>query len=431
MKSLKYRALLLIACMLTASAASAQIAPPPDRQPQQEVDGWRKLTVQKKISQFSFPTGGRWWAASIYNVHYSEDEGGTWTEIPAPVEPSDLAGGHHFFSRDLGYAFSPGGSFPARFHRTTNAGESWVVTDPGFGPLERLQMFDAASGVISSDNEVSFTFDSGRTWRKHFMLPANTNDVRFANPKVGYAVGPSTKWFDQYPQAAVFQRTLDSGKNWEMIYTGVDEGWRRVYTISEDTLIVLASQGRVHKSTDKGSTWTLSSVEPGGQSINDISFITNRYALAVANAGRIYITEDAGSSWKLLTAVGQGRWTSIDFADSLIGFISGDDGVWRTTSGGKAWVQLTLPPRISLQTFPEPFRTSVSFRFSLEKPCATKLEIFTLEGKQVAEHTSSELRTGEVTITLATADWSPGVYLYRLTACNGTTTGRITLSPLP
>jgi photosystem II stability/assembly factor-like uncharacterized protein len=335
MTTIRRAILLCFACFLIASEANAQ-----------ELDGWRKLEgLQDNIRNFTFPEGGRWWAGSPYRTYSSEDQGETWQFARGPVDSPRTAGGHHFFSRDLGYAYSRGelGGIPSTFFRTTNAGESWTETYPGFLP-ERLQMFDAASGVISGDDIIGFTFDSGRTFRKHEMLPVLVDDVHFVSPEIGYAVGPSTDYFIPGKYEATFQRSNDSGKTWEMVSTGFDEDWWEIYANESGEIFVLGGTN-IYRSRDSGTTWN-SVGQSSWDGFNDLVFVTDSLGYAVGSHGKFFRTTDAGHSWHKYQEFGSNRFFQIKFADTLIGFLFGDDGVWKTTNGGKAWVP--IEPQIFL-----------------------------------------------------------------------------------
>jgi agmatine/peptidylarginine deiminase len=86
----------------------------------------------------------------------------------------------------------------------------------------------------------------------------------------------------------------------------------------------------------------------------------------------------------------------------------------------------------SVQVYPNPMSLSATFRFTTEKAEMAKIEIFTLIGKMVSVPLSQQLVQG-----LQTIAWDgtgingekllPGIYLYRLTVNDRTTTGKISI----
>jgi photosystem II stability/assembly factor-like uncharacterized protein len=96
------------------------------------------------------------------------------------------------------------------------------------------------------------------------------------------------------------QRSVDSGKSWEIVPVGNTSGFRAIFSANSD-IWVGGKAGALYHSSDSGQTW----------------------AQVVAS--------DNGE--KLTTDV-----TRIEFADGANGSVSAVNGeIWRTSDGGQTW----------------------------------------------------------------------------------------------
>ena len=105
-----------------------------------------------------------------------------------------------------------------------------------------------------------------------------------------------------------------------------------------DSLTGFIGMDLIYKTTDGGFTWY---VPIGGQGgAGKIFFINETIGWAV-RSNVIYKTTDRGENWFTeFTAPTSVHFTSINFSDSLYGWVSGGRP-YKTTDGGQNWVQQT------------------------------------------------------------------------------------------
>lgn len=115
------------------------------------------------------------------------------------------------------------------------------------------------------------------------------------------------------------------------------------------------SHSRIYKSTDYGSTWTISKTFNYLNHVSDIKHIGDNIVLASTGGhdhdGNVYRSTDGGDSWTLVNDWGGGRYRGHDNVYSLEylgngicliagGYNEGDGSVWRSADFGVTWTDL-------------------------------------------------------------------------------------------
>lgn len=115
------------------------------------------------------------------------------------------------------------------------------------------------------------------------------------------------------------------------------------------------TNGRIYKSTDNGSTWSISTTFSGINHVSDIKHLGNNIVLASTGGhdhdGNVYRSTDAGGSWTLVNDWGGGVYRGHDNVYSLEylgngiclhggGYNEGDGSVWRSADYGQTWTDL-------------------------------------------------------------------------------------------
>jgi photosystem II stability/assembly factor-like uncharacterized protein len=112
-------------------------------------------------------------------IHYSEDEGQTWTQATAENFPTFSSFSPNFNSTDLvdvnGTWFLTGNS---RVYRSTDQGRNWTVINVGAGSRYTFYAFDGALFAVYDDNiwwGIRKSTDNGNTWQDYYNGLPNTN----------------------------------------------------------------------------------------------------------------------------------------------------------------------------------------------------------------------------------------------------------------
>ncbi len=167
--------------------------------------------------------------------------------------PAGVAGltGVQFVSPQQGWAV--GGD---RILATSDGGAHWQIQDRGKLRLSSLDFVNARDGWAVGRNRVLATTDGGEHWNALPEPCPLLDAVHFVNLSVGFAVagGTATAYQPVPPSGGVLLATIDGGQSWyglhappdaqSVCFTNRFRGW-------------LGAHGRLYRTVDGGSTWTL------------------------------------------------------------------------------------------------------------------------------------------------------------------------------
>ncbi|MEX0690440.1 MAG: hypothetical protein WD934_08935 [Gemmatimonadales bacterium] len=303
------------------------------------------------------------------------------------AEPGALYIGLHAVDSSIVWASGTGG----RVARTTNGGQTWVVTMvPGADSLQfrDLHAFSAAEAFVLSigngtDSRIYHTTDGGATWRLSFQNEdpnAFYDCFSFWDRQRGFAFS------DSHDGAFTLIRTDDGGATWRRINPGAVPPARpgEGGFAASGTCVVTRPGGlgwfatgasavdtRVIRTTDYGATWH-ESVTPilsrtSGEGLTSVAFWDDQRGAAfggtLAGADSTYanviMTRDGGASW---TPTGGQALGGVVYGGSVVPGAatptlvavgpsgtarSDDDGMtWRTFSTANTWSVMFLSPSV-------------------------------------------------------------------------------------
>ncbi len=355
-------------------------------------------------------------ATSRGSVYKSADGGYTWSLI---LIDSALASYTALFFADSlhGWAGGPAWQFGAAFVHTTDGGRSWsdqYLPDAWF-TIRSIFFADTLHGWVVSDGNAMFTSDGGSTWdtpaqavsgsevqsvrstkdgrsvwvagdqgftgnltqdQKHWRMRTNLlatflYDIKFVNPKVGWAVGdrilktttggqswfvqPSpgptfctsvfaldslTAWCAAYGQPYSMLFTSNGGDTWIAQNLSTTRPLYSVFFINRNVGWAAGVAGTVRRTTNGGANWD--SVFSGTLwDIGRIFFLDSLNGWMVGNAGSVWKSTNSGMSWIQIPAptYPYQLW-DVQFITPQIGWIAGESSVYKTTNGGGSWIQL-------------------------------------------------------------------------------------------
>jgi len=273
-----------------------------------------------------FPTSAN---PGMFYTWRTTDDGASWTQSPAQwvtfLGSADYPPYIDFVSSTRGWImlrYGPFGmhKYPAYLMKTTNAGTSWtIVINPlGGNYLQScrktgMDFVDNRTGWVTYDNcpvpgaEVSLTADGGTTWSTILLPePASHPGLFASNPCYSHspnllsstegAVALScTSGGNPYEDYIYF--TTDGGTTW----TDYEYPGGPLYLLNSS--IAFAMGQEMHRSTDGGVNWTLTSVVPwDGQ----FSFVSPLLVWGVADSGGSYAlvrSATGTNSWGTLSPV--------------------------------------------------------------------------------------------------------------------------------
>jgi photosystem II stability/assembly factor-like uncharacterized protein len=238
----------------------------------------------------------------------------------------------------------------AIFHSIDHA-VSWtpIPSPTGSHDLHAFAVSNASPPVIyyATDTSIFSSSDDGRTWNR---LVADFYATVIVTP----GSSPATIFaFGSRAGASALLRSSDSGLTWDELAGAplspeTEEGI--AFDPTNDATMYVGSYGGVFKSTDRGSTWSVSrnglpQLFPAVSALaidprNPSRLIALAYNLGGDAAPGLYESLDAGATW---LSFGRGGPTVvncifIDPKDDAIVYVgTALDGVVRTTDGGRSW----------------------------------------------------------------------------------------------
>ena len=428
-------------------------------------------------------------------IALTTDGGENWTQI-SESHPSVSA--IYFPSPSVGYAagLSGTGFNMLNIYKTTDAGESWKViyVDSSFYPsyafLNSIFFIDDMNGFIAGSKFIKTT-DGGISWNEvnsgvsssdpSFPDP-NFNDVYFVNNNLGFAIYKAfgvgdgvikttdggTIWSplnisnDKYDKQYIYfadenlgfvsgystlYRTTDGGDNWDTLAVGYNnEHINSKVNFINSTTGFFGKKGQVFKTTDRGNTWTDAPIE--NHTVPQlIQFVSDSIGYFISTTDTfgihshvLYKTTDSGNSWLDLTnelpTIGI---SSMFFTDENTGYLAGNLGILKTTSGGEIVTSVnevdnaSVPSGYKLyQNYPNPFNPTTKIEYSIpyvgtSRDLSVRLIVYDVLGRKVKTLVNKQQRPGNYEVEFNGSKLASGVYFYRLKAGSFSNTKKLVL----
>jgi len=171
----------------------------------------------------------------------------------------------------------------------------------------------------------------------------------YAQESTVYASVVSTKLFvvgAANPQTGLFSLRSSGDTTWQ--HTGphnIRAFGMAVHTPSRGRLVCIASGNGVHKTTDAGTTWKITT----RWEITEVLWVSidprTPEVMFCATPYGVYRTINGGTTWEEKTKGVQQRFTSsvvIDHSNSSTIYCSTEDGVYRSNDGAETWFRTGL-----------------------------------------------------------------------------------------
>lgn len=321
------------------------------------------------------------------------------------------------------YACGSGGTIL----RTFNGGGNWTTLSAGTSAtlksLVSIQALGSGISVVAcGDNgTIRVSTNGGGAWTSGSNVGTeNLNSVFFINPLTGFVTGNNGKFAYSVFIGQFGVRPQPNTENL-MDITTIGNSY---------DLFICTSGGKVARTTNLGSNWTiydlgistqLNSIEQSG---------TNLWT--VGNSGAIRYSSNSGANWAS-QGIGSGiNYYSIDMIDNLRGFIVGDNGtILSTVSGGTVGIQQVsseIPANFKLsQNYPNPFNPVTHFEFAIADFGFVTLKVYDIMGKEIETIVSENLQGGVYNAEFDGSALTSGAYLYRLETKGFTETKKMLL----
>ena len=265
---------------------------------------WRNKNYSVDGSVYSFhsvyaqPGTGNVWAGSDWGglILYSSNSGANWTRQQTTAQYAfyDL----QMVNSNTGYAVG-GNLFNAKgyCYKTTNGGQNWTslnISNPHMHRIE-VDFVNANTGWIVGGYPsnggclISKTTNGGVTWIEQATTPVyNTQigHIDMYDANTGYIGTDDNLW-----------KTTNGGTNWNKLNT-LPAGlyWTKVQTFSPTTLYLGGNQ-KIYKSFDGGQTWSSASIPSLLPSIANMDWWDLNNGMVTGTDGYTARTTDGGLTW--------------------------------------------------------------------------------------------------------------------------------------
>jgi photosystem II stability/assembly factor-like uncharacterized protein len=372
--------------------------------------GWQRVPTgtTDPIVSVSFPTKDTAFAGGATPLR-SVDGGLTWQPFFPPVK------GHiDFVNGQDGYTQ---GYSTGRAYFTHNGGASWDSANDQLQVALYVTAVSRDTVYIAGSNDVSHTYDGGKTWSRSTIAGPGINGIAFRDGLHGVVVGSVQPGPQPHHEltAACFT-TDDGGKTWVQHYTGATQELVSCTYLDTKSLLAIGALGIAFRSTDQGLSW--SRVDSGATHEYYEIALRNQTAIAVGVNGLIRATLDGGTTWYNQASGVSVTLTSVQMFNDKIALASGDSGIiLKTTNGGVDWVQISPPnsQAIISQSYPEPSHGALTLSYSMPQLQHVTLSIVDVTGRLIATVVNNELTTaGDHQLSIDANQYPPGIYYYML-----------------
>jgi photosystem II stability/assembly factor-like uncharacterized protein len=294
------------------------------------------LNVAEWISQASSFTTTRG-----INFVSASDSNTVWATAYDPTNPTGACS-------DFTHTIDGGNTWlPGVINNTTGLASSMIFA---MSPTKAYVPMYKVSG--NNPQGIYVTTDDGNSWTRQTTASfSNTSSfpdcIHFFNATDGWALGdPINGDFEIYT-------TTDGGTTWTQVpgsnipnpLSG-EFGVVGYYSAIQDTLWFGTNMGRVYHSTDKGHTWTVSTVTPLNNKYIKPSFQTGMHGLvqdkSQGSTGTLCETFDGGATWTLVNTTGPVYATDVSFVPDagnvcVSSGSGGTNGCSYSFNGGHFW----------------------------------------------------------------------------------------------
>lgn len=384
--------------------------------------GWETLDLSSanRIDDIYFHGKNTGWTAGGWNfkVHKTTDGGVTWN--PLPLTNNQYLRSIEFFDENIGLCGSiASNSLPqaqrlGSLYRTTDGGATWIDVAPAISPrpagvcglAKAGESTMYGVGVWYGPAFVIKSTDKGATW-KYINMSAYANsliDAYFFNENEGFVVGSAAN----QSHGGIVLYTADGGKTWtEKFRTNqlADRIWKiqtpdKTHFYGAVESYAAETKTRMIRSTDRGQTWEIVTVDDDFTNIQLIGFIDRKHGWT-GGGEKLFETTDGGDTWEELD-LGSTYYNRFLKIDNSTAYITGR-GIFKFTRDvvtGNPDEQEGNNDIHSLEVSPNPAGGNVTIKINFGNPTMAQLFLYSATGKTIQTLFSNETPAGERIFTI-------------------------------
>lgn len=386
-------------------------------------DFWNgPVSLGGTVLSIAADVNGNLFASTNIGMSVSKDGGVTWGSVS------------YFANRYVTQieALSNNNIFADQYYKSTDEGASWdsLKTYPSiagfssiYGGIISVTRYNENNNLFGNDfvGLIKST-DFGTTWSEISYGSLSKGIYSLGENQDGSVlVGSDSGYVYYLPANSTSWKTIPISTTKDIIHTVsfLSNGWFIAGTINStvgDGLFV---------STDKGATWSSHSLQ--GNAVLSFLPLQNGTVYAGTFANGVYKSNDNGLTWTQLTPGFPAYGLTMDKNGVL--YAAGYSGVYSSKQSVTA-VDHTenIPKHFTLsQNYPNPFNPSTEIQFSIPQRNTVTLKIYDLLGREVKTLVNTELSAGTYSFQWNAENLASGMYFYRITAGNYTSTKKMIL----
>ena len=301
--------------------------------------------------------------------------------------------------------------------KSTNSGINWSIVCNGTNGylLEYLSFANNDSGAVVGTGNAKVTTNGGESWQQMYFSGGFVKGLFMTKNADIYVSGFTT--IPPYYTTGWLLKSTNFGSNFSTLYSFPQVSMGNMYFDGNKYGYVVLSGNSLYKSTNNGISWN--PLQLSG-AINDLFFCDSCIGYVSTNKDSIYKTSNCGQSFALQRPGTQTVFRTMFFINEMTGWAAGANGVLIKTINGGAVIGLQIistnvPYNYSLSSnYPNPFNPQTKIKFDVPKASFTKLIIYDLLGREVAELVNEELKPGTYEADWDGSNFSSGVYFYKI-----------------
>lgn len=204
-----------------------------------------------------------------------------------------------------------------------------------------VSFFDDNNGIVSmwSQNHLFRTTDGGSTWAAGTYTFGNVGNFDAVHIKDAQTILIGTNNGRVYKSA-------DGGTTFSLIGTPVSDVNAMAFSGNNGVLVDNSCQGA--RTSNMGDAWTtISNTVLCGNltQMNHVNFSSPNTVYIAGNSSKFFKSLNAGTTWSAVT-VPSGNIKGLWFTDDNTGYITTSNVVRKTTDGGSTWTNIAISPTL-------------------------------------------------------------------------------------
>jgi len=221
--------------------------------------------------------------------------------------------------------------------KTINGGIDWRIIETGFTEnFYKIKMINELVVYVLGMTSIIKSTDGGETWFEIMSPPLYYfNDFCFIDQNKWYVVGHSNNIY----------YTSDAGNSWIPRNIGLTVNLGSIDFLNENYGISAGTtydENVIVKTTNGGLSWELSIFSNSRVLLPNDMIVLSELKTFIVDNSYLFQTTNGGLTWNWVYFSGSSEVLSIDFLDSLTGFISSVSKIIKTSDGGNSWIEQNI-----------------------------------------------------------------------------------------